>query len=582
MSAATVSLVNVSFFSKKKRSWEVNAAVKAVIVVAMMARTAFALSMRFSSARGFLVKNARACHSLHLGRRSSPPSRTGGSLTRPALRSMTSHSMAEETGPNDDLQSSTDLSEMLKEAYSLGETDGVQEAMTSKTIIEDLFSNLGVEEVASRLIGAAAEAAGDDRGVLAATVNAILAACCGGDETAVGHPRLAAAVLDLVNELHDADQSTMIAPDVVSFSLAYYALRRHDFAEEARAMLEHTRRQAKKQAGSRRRRALAAERRKSGNVMESEAAERRLQALYGPDIRVLHDTDDVIVIAKPAGMVCYHSKKTSAGKLTSSRKKRSRAANAQSNGGEDGTQALVDISLEDALLDLPCSLSTVNPTSRGIVHRIDRGTSGCIVLAKTEDAHLRLVALFFLRRVKKKYLALVPGKDVVNDLKERDHVDLVMGSSGTVDAPVGKRPALSAYRVLDAYGPQPSAEPEAILLEVETFTGRRHQVRCHCAALGRPIFLDPTYSSFGSDIRDVKRGGSRRRQKKKQMAAKSAEGAAASGAALPSAMADLANSAQDQPERFFLHAASLSIPELGISVDAPLPTWWRETVARWK
>jgi len=97
----------------------------------------------------------------------------------------------------------------------------------------------------------------------------------------------------------------------------------------------------------------------------------------------------------------------------------------------------MDISLVDALLDIPISLSTLNPIAQGMVHRLDWGTSGTIVLAKTDEAHLRLVASFFLRRVEKKYLALVPGccdvgderLDDLNNDDEKSPIPLTVGAT---------------------------------------------------------------------------------------------------------------------------------------------------------
>ena len=232
-------------------------------------------------------------------------------------------------------------------------------------------------------------------------------------------------------------------------------------------------------------------------------------------------------------MVVYHNKKTSAGKLTTSRKKHSLEG--------------LDISLEDALLDMAVPLSTLNPTARGIVHRLDRGTSGTILLAKNDDAHLRLVALFFLRRVKKKYLALVPAAG-----------DSDLPLTGMIDSIVDGRPALSKYTVLHMYADDSfqsvQSKPMAMLLQVETLTGRKHQVRVHCAnGLGRPIFLDPLYSSYDENNENN---------------------------IMPSAIC----SSGDKKEQFFLHAEKVEFSDLDmdVNVSAPLPIWWGDTLEQLK
>ncbi|KAL3788544.1 hypothetical protein ACHAW5_009390 [Stephanodiscus triporus] len=425
----------------------------------------------------------------------------------------------------------SDLSVMMKESYRSSETDGVQAALKSNNILDIFSAKLDAKEVASRLIGAAVEAAGRDRGVLAAIINSVMASCCGdedGDVTdenpsSAVHPEISLAMLDLVDEMHSTDPSAMVTPDIVSLSLAYYALnptssrvRHHGivkYALQSNILLERARRMAKKAAGSQRRRALASERRKGGNSaddgVDATRTEARLQSLCGPDIRVLYETPDVIVVSKPSGMVCYHSKSTGSGAKRT------------------------DISLVEALVDCSVPLSTLNPSARGIVHRLDRGTSGSIVLAKTDEIHLRLIALFFLHG----------------------------------------RPARSSYRVTKVFGNEISS-PDALLLEVSTLTGRKHQVRVHCASLGHPIFLDPMYASYPTLEGSSK--GAEKGQKKRRGSSMVKTDAVDS--ALPKAVIDTIGKFNNQRERFFLHAASLTIKEVGITVNAPLPQWWVDTI----
>eukprot|EP00581_Thalassiosira_minuscula_P015366 CAMPEP_0183721604 /NCGR_PEP_ID=MMETSP0737-20130205/13825_1 /TAXON_ID=385413 /ORGANISM="Thalassiosira miniscula, Strain CCMP1093" /LENGTH=531 /DNA_ID=CAMNT_0025951641 /DNA_START=105 /DNA_END=1700 /DNA_ORIENTATION=+ len=521
---------------------------------------------------------------------------------------MSSHAIAEQqssplsSSSNDDEEATqsidlSNLSEIIREAYNSGETDGVHNAFTSNNILATLTSTtLDVEEVAIQLVGAAMEAAGNDRGKLSAMINAIIASCCGGGddgestESSQAHPELSLAILDVMDEMHEMDDKAMVTPDIVSLSLVYYSLNQSkEHESESQIILERAQRRAKKMAGSQLRKALAAERRKGSsksntdNMMDVNEVTTQLQSLYGPDIHILHETNDIIILSKPAGMVLYHSKKTSAGKITASRKKKSRAANNAS--GSKGGAKQVDISLVDALLDVPnCGLSTVNPTARGIVHRLDRGTSGTIVLAKTDEIHLKLVALFFLRRVKKTYLALVPGCDG-SDEEESDIKKqlLTMGSTGVIDAPVNGRPARSTYKVVGEYhgseSQSSSVPPEALLLEMQTFTGRKHQVRVHCAAgLGRPIFLDPKYSSSSKKSTEDKK--TKQKEKRKKTKKQHQSNGERSIPNLPKLISDQLEGMNlfGDEERFFLHATSLSIPELGISVDAPLPSWWIDDV----
>ncbi|NOS67596.1 MAG: RluA family pseudouridine synthase [Candidatus Peribacteraceae bacterium] len=129
-----------------------------------------------------------------------------------------------------------------------------------------------------------------------------------------------------------------------------------------------------------------------------------------------------------------------------------------------------------------------------LVHRLDKDTTGCVLVAKTAAAHLFLQQQFETRTVKKKYLALVAGIPKV--------------SEATVDAPIGRsvnnrtemtvfhsartRAAQTTYRVLDSAG-------KASLLECDLHTGRTHQVRVHLSSIGHPVLGDSTYTSLLSE-----------------------------------------------------------------------------------
>ncbi len=128
----------------------------------------------------------------------------------------------------------------------------------------------------------------------------------------------------------------------------------------------------------------------------------------------------------------------------------------------------------------------------GIVHRLDKGTSGLIVLAKTQAAYDGLTAQLARRTVSRRYLALAQGA--------------LRRAEGTVDAPIGRDPrsrvrmaivpegrgkrAVTHYRVLERFGAGASA---VTLLECRLETGRTHQIRVHMASLGHPLLGDDTY-----------------------------------------------------------------------------------------
>jgi 23S rRNA pseudouridine1911/1915/1917 synthase len=128
----------------------------------------------------------------------------------------------------------------------------------------------------------------------------------------------------------------------------------------------------------------------------------------------------------------------------------------------------------------------------GIVHRLDRDTSGLMIVARTEAAHTHLTAQIRRRQVKRTYLALVEGR---------------LGSrTGTIDAPLGRNPRRPTKRAVSGRGARPArthfeareALSSATLVEVTLETGRTHQIRAHFAAIGHPLCGDPTYGRRGT------------------------------------------------------------------------------------
>jgi 23S rRNA pseudouridine1911/1915/1917 synthase len=132
------------------------------------------------------------------------------------------------------------------------------------------------------------------------------------------------------------------------------------------------------------------------------------------------------------------------------------------------------------------------PLRPGIVHRLDAGTSGLLVVASDDETHEALAAMFKRHEADRRYLALVRGA-VPND---RFEVDAPLGRSGArvrVDA-TGGRSAATAFEVRERFG-------RATLLEAEPRTGRTHQIRVHLSAVGHPILGDRRYGGGGQDAR---------------------------------------------------------------------------------
>jgi 23S rRNA pseudouridine1911/1915/1917 synthase len=178
------------------------------------------------------------------------------------------------------------------------------------------------------------------------------------------------------------------------------------------------------------------------------------------EVPVLYADDDVIVVDKPQELVVHPG-----------------------SGNATGTMA------SGLLARFPELAGVGEPERPGIVHRLDKGTSGLLVVARTPEAYDSLVGQLSARTVSRRYLALVWGEPTP--------------ATGMVDAPIGRsrkdptrmtvsssgREARTRYEVLERF-----TEPiDASLVECRLETGRTHQIRVHLAAIGHPIVGDPRY-----------------------------------------------------------------------------------------
>jgi 23S rRNA pseudouridine1911/1915/1917 synthase len=239
------------------------------------------------------------------------------------------------------------------------------------------------------------------------------------------------------------------------------------------------------------RRAKPAQRIRPGDVIACHVAERPALPVEPEPIpiEVLHEDAAILVVNKPPGIVMHPAPGNGTGTLLNALVHHVR------RGADVGTSAEGGFSERAAPADddQPSGDGDGPRIRPGLVHRLDKGTSGVLVIAKTDAAHRHLSRQFHAHSIHRVYLALVAGAVVRGGL-----IDQALGRD-TRDArrisprSAAPRRAVTEYRVAERLG------PDATLVEVYPRTGRMHQIRVHLASIGHSVLGDPSYGSMPAD-----------------------------------------------------------------------------------
>ncbi len=181
-------------------------------------------------------------------------------------------------------------------------------------------------------------------------------------------------------------------------------------------------------------------------------------ATSAPGLTIAHEDEHLLVVDKPAGMVVHPAR-----------------------GHREGTLAQI----------LAGVAAGGEPDRAGIVHRLDRDTSGLLLVAKDEQTHKRLQSALAQRQIRREYLALLEGRPP--------------SRTGTIQAPIGRDPRVRTRMTVGGRHARPAETDFTVeqelggvtLVRVRLQTGRTHQIRVHMRAIGHPVCGDPEYGTPG-------------------------------------------------------------------------------------
>jgi 23S rRNA pseudouridine1911/1915/1917 synthase len=177
-------------------------------------------------------------------------------------------------------------------------------------------------------------------------------------------------------------------------------------------------------------------------------------------VKIVYEDEHLLVVDKPAGLVVHPAR-----------------------GHREGTLAQ---------LLAPLAAGGPDPERAGIVHRLDRDTSGLMIVARSQESHRRLQRALAERRIAREYVALVHGRPPAR--------------TGTIEAPIGRDPRDRKRMSVDGAHPREArthfelerALGSYTLLRLRLDTGRTHQIRVHLQAIGHPVVGDPEYGRGGT------------------------------------------------------------------------------------